>query len=84
METTARLWQYYTDGPADNITDSKPFNFKSELLDNINNASTLKYLSNFWTTLEVPLINFKIIFILTWPPSFVICEDDRQNNFCIN
>ena len=27
----------------------------------------LKYLSNFWRTLEMPLINFEVSLILTWP-----------------
>ena len=35
-------------------------------------AVTLKYLSNFWRTLEMPLINCKINLILTWPKDCVI------------
>ena len=33
---------------------------------------TLKYLSNFWRTLEIPLINCEINAILTWSANFVI------------
>ena len=32
----------------------------------------LKYLSNFWRTLEMPLINGKVNLILTWSSSCVI------------
>ena len=32
----------------------------------------LNYLSNFWRTLEMPLINCKINLILTWFENFVI------------
>ena len=32
----------------------------------------LKYLSNFWRTLEMPLINFEVNLILTWSSTCVI------------
>ena len=32
----------------------------------------LKYLSNFWRTLEIPLINCEVELILTWSSSCVI------------
>ena len=32
----------------------------------------LKYLSNFWRTLEIPSINCKIYLILTWPDKCVL------------
>ena len=32
----------------------------------------LKYLSNFWTTLEMHLINCKVNLILTWSVNYVI------------
>ena len=31
----------------------------------------LKYLRNFWRTLDIPLINYKINIILTWPENCV-------------
>ena len=31
----------------------------------------LKYLNNFWRTLDIPLINYKINIILTWPENCV-------------
>ena len=39
----------------------------------------LKYLSNFWRTLEMPLINCEIILILTWSENRVIVSTDVAN-----
>ena len=63
---SASLYQFYRDEPNDNdITESKSFKLKSKFLDNTNNGGIintkivvpLKYLSNFWRTLEIPLFN---------------------------
>ena len=35
-------------------------------------AVPLKYLSNFWKTLEMPLINYEINLLLTWSENYVI------------
>ena len=34
----------------------------------------LKYLSNFWRTFEMPLINCEIELILTWSKNFVVAD----------
>ena len=39
----------------------------------------LKYLSNFWRTLEIPLINCEIELILTWSGDCVIIYTDVNN-----
>ena len=39
----------------------------------------LKYLSNFWRTLEMPLINWEVELILTWSASFVIIYTSVNN-----
>ena len=39
----------------------------------------LKYLSNFWTTLEIPLINCEIELILTWSRNCVIISTNIAN-----
>ena len=39
----------------------------------------LKYLSNFWRTLEMPLINCEINFLLTWSASCVTVSTDVAN-----
>ena len=61
------------DSPADNI-NSIPFKFKQKITGQTGNNWTkdikiivpLKYLSNFWKTLEMLLINYKISLTLTW------------------
>ena len=58
--------------PENNLTDS--FNFKAKMTGQTGNNGTknveimvpLKYLSNFWRTIEMPLIKCEINFILTW------------------
>ena len=72
-----------------NATDS--FNFKTKIAGqtaannkngniagrvNIEIMVPLKYLSNFWRTLEIPLINCEIQLILTWSANFVIIYRD--------
>ena len=39
----------------------------------------LKYLSNFWRTLEMPLINCEINLILTWSSTCVLVSTNVQN-----
>ena len=68
-----------------NLTDS--FDFKVKLTGQNGNNGTksveimvpLKYLSNFWRTLEMPLINCEINLILTWSASCVIVSTDVAN-----
>ena len=42
-----------------------------------------KYLSNFWRTVEVPLINCKINFILTWFEDCIIFSATEATKFKI-
>ena len=39
----------------------------------------LKYLSNFWRTLEIPLINREIIIFLTWSEEYIIVTGNADN-----
>ena len=39
---------------------------------NVEIAVPLKHLSNFWRTLEMPIINYEIYLILTWSEKYVI------------
>ena len=43
-------------------------------------AAPLKYVSNFWITLEIPLINFEVNLILTWSANRVVTRQgiDKQ------
>ena len=63
------------------IKDSKSFDYKTSIIGGLegNNiekeveiAALLKYLSNFWRTLDIPLIKCKINLILTWSEICVI------------
>ena len=68
-----------------NATDS--FNFKAKISDQTGDNGTkevkimlpLKYLRNFWRTLEMPLINCEINFILTWSANCVIVYTNVGN-----
>ena len=69
----------------DNITDS--FKFKAKITCQTGNDGTkdveimvpLKYLSNFWRTLEMPLINCEVNLILTRSSTCVLVATDIQN-----
>ena len=72
-KTTGSLWQYFRDEPDDNIEDSESFKSKINITgktpddDNEKDVEImvpLKYLSNFWRTLEMPLINCEVNLIL--------------------
>ena len=68
-----------------NLTDS--FNFKAKMTGQTEDNGTkrveimvpLKYLSNFWRTLEMPLINLEINLILTWSTNCVIVSINVAN-----
>ena len=53
------------------------------IIKNLEIAVPLKYLSNFWRSLEMPLINFEINRILTWSENCVISSVTRATKFGI-
>ena len=65
-KTSGSVWQYYRDERSLNnvgiildfldANNSASFKFKQKI-------KTLKHLSNFWRTLEMPLIDVKLIFL---------------------
>ena len=69
----------------DNITDS--FKFKAKVTGQPGDDGTkdveimvpLKYLSNFWRTIEMPLINCEVSLILTWSSICVLIATNNQN-----
>ena len=84
--------QYYKYDPNDNIEDSKSFKFKVKITgktpSNGNSKDVeiivpLKYSSNFWRTLEMPLINCEVDLILTWPKDYVIANSTGEGKFKI-
>ena len=43
----------------------------------------LKYISNFWRTLEMPLINYEVNLILTWSSTCVITNSTGSGRFAV-
>ena len=91
-KTTGSLWQYFRDEPNDDIEDSESFKSKIKITGktpNNNNAKDveimvpLKCLSNFWRTLEMPLINCEVNLILTWSSTCVITNSNGAGTFAI-
>ena len=75
-----------TDFPADN-NNSIQFKFKENITGQTGTHDTtdvevmvpLKYLSNFWRTLEIAPINCEIKVILTWSENFCIVSGTAEN-----
>ena len=91
-KTFGSLWQYYKDDPNDNITQSESFKSKIKITGKTSAAGNtkdveiivpLKYLSNFWRTLEMPLINCEVNLILTWSKDCVITNSTGAGKFKI-
>ena len=89
-KASGSLWKYYKDDPTDNITDSESFKSKVKITgktaDDSNTKDVeiivpLKYLSNFWRTLEMPLINCEFNLILTWSKDYVITNSTGEEKF---
>ena len=81
LKTSGSLWQYYKDEPNDNIAGSESFKSKVKITGkapaNRNTKDVkiivpLKYLSNFWRTLEMQLINCEVNLDLTWSRDCVV------------
>ena len=89
-KTSGSLWQYYRDEPNNNLANSESFKFKIKITgktptdDNEKDVEImvpLKYLSNFWRTLEMPLINCEVNLILTWSSTCVITNSTGAGTF---
>ena len=85
-DTSGSLWQFKRDEIEENVNltvdnnhipdNSSSFKYKSSLITNRNGvkiAVSLKYMSNFWKSLEIPLINCKVELLLTWNPNCMLC-----------
>ena len=86
-KTSGSLWQYYRDEANDNLAYSESFKSKIKITGKIPNNGNekdveimvpLKYLSNFWRTLETPLINCEVSLCLTWSPTCVSTNSTGQ------
>ena len=98
-DTSGSLWQFKRDEvPAGNadltINNSQSFKNKAPLLGkpadavaNTNNSVKivvpLKYLSNFWRSLEMPLINCKVYLELNWIEDCILSSAGDSAKFAI-
>ena len=85
-DTSESLWNFKRDEIIDNAdvtndNNAPSFKYKANLIGNTENNGTkngvkiavpLKYLSNFWRSLEIPLINCKIELSLKWIENCVL------------
>ena len=92
QDSSATFYLYKRDEPPDNNVDltnnnSKYFEYKINLLGNpvvADNIARLKYLCNFFRSLEMPLINCKVKLNLTWKKECVLSTDAGDAAFIIN
>ena len=95
-DTSENLWQFKRAKIEENVdltvddnhipNDSSLFRYKSSLIPNRNGVKIAvppKYLSNFWRSLEMPLINCKVELSLTWDPKCVLCTLAETLTFTI-
>ena len=91
-KTSGSLWQYYRDEPNDNLADSETFKSKIKITGEIPDGGNekdveimvpIKYLSNFWRTVEMPLINCEIHLMLTCSSTCVITNSTGAGSFAI-
>ena len=90
--TSGSSQKYYKDDPNDNMTQSESFKSKARITGktpadgNTKDAEIivpLKYLSNFWRTLEMPLMSCEVEPILTWSEDCVISSATGETKFAI-
>ena len=94
-DTSGSLWQFKRDEIEDvDLTldaqhipnNSSSFKYKSSFITNMNGVkilAPLKYLSNFWRSLEMPLINCKIELSLKWYENCIVSRKDDNSVFAI-
>ena len=84
-KTTGSLWNYYRGKPSNPLSsNSKSFTYKNnitgktpdnnDVLEDIKVVVPLKYLSNFWRTLNILLINCEIKLILSWSKNCALAD----------
>ena len=93
-DTSGSLWNFKRDKIINNedVTDddnAPSFKYKANLIGNTGNngrkngakiAIPLKYLSNFWRSLKMSLINCKIELSLKWIENFILTINLNANN----
>ena len=95
-DTSGSLWQFKTDEiekdvdlnlDVDHIPNSSSsFKYKPSFITNRNGvkiAVPLKYLINFWRSLETPLVSCKVDLSLKWNENWVLSSEDGNSIFAI-
>ena len=91
-KTSGSLFQHFNDIPNDNLARSESFKYKIKIkgktpadgnTKDVEIIVPVKYLSNFWRTLEMPLINCEVNLILTWSKDGVITNSTGEGKFAI-
>ena len=91
-KTSGSLYQYYKDESNDNIADSESVKSKVNITGKTPAAGNtkdveiiepLKYLSNFWRTLERLLVNCEVNLLLAWSKDCVITNSTGEGKFAI-
>ena len=95
-DTSGSLWQFKRDEIEGNVdltvdanhipNNSSSFKYKSSFITNRNGvkiAVPLKYLSNFWRSLEMPLINCKVELSLKWYKNCILSSAGTAATFTI-
>ena len=95
-DTSGSLWQFKRNEIEENddLTNDDnhipnnllSFKYKSSFITNSNGVKIvvpLRYLSNFWRSLEMPLINCKVELSLTWDPNYVLSNLVGNSTFTI-
>ena len=91
-KTSGCLWQYFRNAPNDNLEDSESFKYKIKITGKTSDDGNekdveiivpLKYLSNIWRPLEMPLNNCQVNLILTWSSTCVITDSTGAGRFAI-
>ena len=92
LKASGSLWQYYIDESDTTIKNSQLLKSKFRITGkkpaagktkDVMIALLLNYLSNFWRTLEIPLINCEINLIVTWSANYVINNSTDAGTFAI-
>ena len=89
-KATGSLWNYYRDEPSNPLSsNSKSFKYQTSITGSAGKEGydankvgknetevviPLKHLSNFWRSLNTPLINCEVELILTWSKNFVLVD----------
>ena len=95
-DTLKSLWQFKRDEIEEinnlAVDNWSSFKYRSNIIGNLSQAGTrnnvkivvpLKYLSNFWRSLEMPLINCKVEFSLQWYENCLLSSAGDNATFTI-